>query len=193
VTDYFALLDEPRRPWLDEEELKSRFFNLSTSVHPDHAHSLPEKERNAAHQRYTELNAAYHCLREPKERLRHLIELRTGKKPAPVQQVPDALVDIFFEVGKACREVDEFLKRKASVTSPLLLVNLFEESQVLSERLMKLRQDLEVGQEQLGAELKQLNSDWQEHLRRLEEIQQTLSYLRRWSTQLQERIAQLAV
>jgi hypothetical protein len=193
VTDYFALLDEPCRPWLDEERLKSRFFNLSASVHPDHAHSLPEKEKKAAHHRYTELNAAYNCLREPKERLRHLIELRTGKKPASVQQVPDALVDIFFEIGKACREADEFLKRKASVTSPLLLVNIFEQGQLLSECLIKLRQDLALRQEQLGAELKELNDDWEQNLVRLERIQQTLSYLHRWSAQLHERIAQLAL
>jgi curved DNA-binding protein CbpA len=193
VTDYFALLGEPRQPWLDEEELKSKFFTLSTSVHPDRTHSLPEKERKAAHDRYTELNAAYNCLREPKERLRHLIELRRGTRPAQVQQVPGALVEIFFETGKACREADEFLKRKASVTSPLLLVDLFGESRALSERLMHLRQGLVSRQEQLGAELKQLNSNWENNLERLEAIQQTLSYFHRWSAQLQERIVQLAL
>ncbi len=193
MTDYFALLGEPRRPWLDEEQLKSKFFGLSASVHPDHAHSLAETEKKATHERYTELNAAYNCLREPKERLRHLIELSRGTKPAHVQQVPGALVEIFFEIGKACSQADEFLKRKASITSPLLLVNLFEEGQALSERLMKLRRDLASRQEQLAAELKQLNRDWEQNLDRLEVIQQTLSYLHRWSAQLQERIVQLAL
>jgi DnaJ-domain-containing protein 1 len=47
VTDYFALLDEPRQPWLDEEALKAKFFALSTSVHPDRVHALPEIERKA--------------------------------------------------------------------------------------------------------------------------------------------------
>ena len=192
MTDYFALLGEPRRPWLDEDELKSKFFALSTSVHPDRAHSLPKKEKKAAHERYTELNAAYNCLREPKERLRHLVELCRGTKAAHVQQVPSTLVEIFFEIGKVCREADEFLKRKASVTSPLLLVNLFEEGQALSERLMNLRQDVASRQEQFVAELKQLNGNWEQNLDRLQEIQQTLSYLHRWSAQLQERIVQLS-
>ena len=35
MADYFALLDEPRRPWLDPEELKAKFHALTATVHPD--------------------------------------------------------------------------------------------------------------------------------------------------------------
>jgi len=192
VTDYFALLGEPRQPWLDEEELKSRFFALSSSVHPDRAHALPEEEKQAAHARYTELNAAYNCLREPKERLRHLIELQTGRKPVRVQEVPGDMVEMFFQIGQACREADEFLKRKAAVTSPILLVEFFEQGQSLTERLMKLSRDLAGRQSRLTAELKTANAEWNKKIERLEQIQQTLSYLHRWIAQLQERIVQLA-
>ena len=192
MTDYFALFGEPRHPWLDEEELKSKFFALSSSVHPDRAHTLPEKEKQAAHARYTELNAAYNCLREPKERLRHLIELQTSRKPVQVQEVPGEMVEIFFQIGQACREADEFLKRKAAVTSPILLVEFFEQAQSLTEGLMKLSRDLAERQSELIAELKAVNAKWSEQIERLEQIQQTLSYLHRWSAQLQERIVQLA-
>lgn len=193
MTDYFVLLDEPRQPWLDEEELKSKFFALSVSVHPDRTHALPVAGRNAAHERYTELNTAYNCLREPKERLRHLIELHTGRKPAQVQQVPEGLVDIFFQIGHACREADEFLKRKTAVSSPLLLAGLFEQGQTISESLAHLQRGLAERQEQLLAQLKQLNDNWEGQLDRIETIQQTLSYLHRWRAQLQERIVQLAL
>jgi len=193
VTDYFALLGEPRQPWLDEEELKSKFFTLSSSVHPDRAHALPEKEKQNAHERYIELNAAYHCLREPKERLRHLIELQTGRKPVQVQEVPGDMVEIFFRIGQACREADELLKRKAIVTSPILLVEFFEQGQSLTERLMKLSGDLAERQGRLIAELEAVNAEWSEKIERLEQIQQTLSYLHRWMAQLQERIVQLAL
>ena len=193
MTDYFALLDEPRQPWLDEETLKAKFFALSTSVHPDRVHALPDTERRTAHDRYTQLNAAYHCLREPKERLRHLLELQVGRKPAPVQQVPAELVGLFFEIGQATRTADEFLKRKASVTSPLVLVDLFDEGQNISERLAGLRDNLTVQQGQLTNELQGLNREWQQRLERLEQIQQTLSYLHRWVAQLQERILQLTL
>ena len=39
MTDAFALLSEPRRPWLDAEALKARFLPLSAAVHPDRVHS----------------------------------------------------------------------------------------------------------------------------------------------------------
>jgi DnaJ-domain-containing protein 1 len=192
VTDYFALLGEPRQPWLDAEELKSRFFALSASVHPDRVHGLSPGERKSAQERSTELNAAYACLREPKERLRHLIELHTGSKPAQVQQVPEELVDLFFQIGRDCRVADEFLKRKATITSPLLLAGLFEEGQTISDSLRELQQQLEARKEQLLAEVKRLNTSWEQKLARLELIQQTLSYLHRWNGQLHERIVQLA-
>lgn len=191
MTDYFALLGEPRQPWLDEEELKTKFFALSASVHPDRAHTFSEAERNHAHNRYAELNTAYNCLREPKDRLKHLLELHTANKPAQVQQVPEDLVEIFLQVGQACRAADEFLKRKGAAASPLLLADLFEEGQTISDRLAELRKRLQIRQEQLAAELKQLNSRWEENIPRLETIQQTLSYLHRWTSQLQERIVQL--
>jgi len=193
VTDYFALLGEPRQPWLDEEALKAKFFALSTSVHPDRVHALPESEKKTAHERYTRVNAAYHCLCEPKERLRHLLELHVGRKPEPVQEVPTELVELFFEIGQAARVADQFLKRKASATSPLLLVGLFEEGQTISERLAGLRDNLTARQNQLTGELQSLNDNWRQSVERLEEIQQTLSYLHRWSAQLQERIVQLAL
>ena len=193
MTDYFALLDEPRHPWLDEETLKAKFFALSTSVHPDRVHALPETERKTAHDRYTQLNAGYNCLREPKERLRHLLELQVGRKPVTVQQVPAELLELFFEIGQATRAADELLKRKASTTSPLLLVGLFGEGQNISERLAALRDDLTARRNQLTDELQILNADWQQRLDRLEQIQRTLSYLHRWTAQLQERIVQLAL
>jgi len=193
VTDYFALLGQARQPWLDEEGLKSKFFALSASVHPDRVHGLPAAERDSAREHSTELNAAYACLREPKERLRHLIELHTGRKPAQVQQVPEHLVDVFFQIGRACRIADEFLKRKAASSSPLLLAGLFEEGQTITDSLGALQHQLSARKEQLLMEVKQLNPHWQQELARLEAIQQTLSYLYRWSAQLQERIVSLAL
>jgi hypothetical protein len=35
MQDAFALLNEPRRPWLEAEALKQKFLALSSAVHPD--------------------------------------------------------------------------------------------------------------------------------------------------------------
>src|SRR5438445_2111306 len=100
MTDYFALLDEPRRPWLDPEVLKARFLALTAEVHPDRVHGATETEKRTANQRYADLNAAYNCLREPKERLLHLLELERGKKPEEVQKIPAGMMDLFAEIGQ---------------------------------------------------------------------------------------------
>ena len=122
MADYFALLAEPRRPWLDPELLKAKFHALTASVHPDRVHRGTESEKQAANQRYAELNAAYHCLLEPKDRLRHLLELERGDRVEEVQQISSGTMDLFMEISDLCREADAFLAETASVTSPLLKV-----------------------------------------------------------------------
>ena len=103
MTDHFALLNEPRRPWVDPDSLKQKFLALSAEVHPDRVHNSGDSEKQRAQERYTDLNAAYNCLREPKSRLQHLLELELGVKPGNVQSIPPDLMDVFLEVSQACR------------------------------------------------------------------------------------------
>ena len=115
MADYFALLDEPRRPWLDPEVLKAKFHALAASVHPDRVHGAAQPEKQEANQRYADLNAAFQCLREPKERLRHLLELERGIKVEDVQKISTDTMDLMMEISAHCRETDAFLAEKASV------------------------------------------------------------------------------
>src|SRR5882724_8328072 len=131
MTDYFALLDEPRRPWIDPGRLKQKFIARSAQVHPDRVHNSPDAERRAAGASYAELNTAYNCLREPKDRLRHLLELESGAKLADMERIPSGTMDAFFEVAHLCREADALLAEQAAVTSPLLKLQFFERAQEL--------------------------------------------------------------
>lgn len=199
MTDKFALLDEPRRPWIDPELLKEKFLALSATFHPDRVHNLGEAERAAAQERYTELNAAYNSLREPKERLQHLLELELGALPKDVQRIPSDLMDLSLEVGKACREADAFLAEKAKVTSPLLQVTFFERSEEFADRLRSLRQRVKSLDDRLTGELQQIDAAWQADaagrktlLPRLEELYRLFSYFARWNAQIQERVVRLS-
>ena len=49
MTDYFALLGETRRPWLDTEALKAKFLTLTASVHPDRVHNATPTEKQIAY------------------------------------------------------------------------------------------------------------------------------------------------
>jgi DnaJ-domain-containing protein 1 len=204
VVDNFALLDRPRRPWLDPASLKERFLALSSAVHPDRVHQASASERQAAQERYTELNGAYQCLRQPKERLQHLLALERGAKPAQVQRIPPRLMDMSLEVAQLCREADQFLARKRATASPLLQVPLFEQGQEWTEKLRALKEQLGSKQAALEAELKGLDAAWpqamaaggqrrESALQRLEELYLLMSFFGRWSTQLQERLFELAI
>jgi len=199
MTDYFILLNEPRRPWLDPEVLKEKFLALSATVHPDRVHNLGDAERAAAQERYTGLNAAYNCLREPKDRLKHLLELELGALPKDIQRIPSELMDLSLEVGKACREADAFLAEKVKVTSPLLQVSFFERGQAFVETLQQLQRRVNTLNERLGEDLKRIDTEWESRaetrkslLPHIEELHRLFSYFARWNGQIQERIVRLS-
>ena len=197
MPDYFALLNEPRRPWLDVDLLKQKFLALASDLHPDRVHNASDAEKSEATKRYAEFNAAYNCLLEPKSRLLHLLELESGAKPKDVQQIPPALADLFAEVANSCRRTDNFLVEKSAVTSPLLQVQWFERAQEWIERLNLLQKKLGGLHEQLLGELKSADVNWPtaarpELLARLEELYRLFSYFNRWNRQLQERIVRLS-
>lgn len=200
MTDCFALLDEPRRPWLDPESLKQKFLALSSAVHPDRVHHLGESERSAAHQRYTELNAAYQRLREPRDRLRHLLDLEGGSTAHEQTRVPSDIAEIFFEIGQACRDADAHLTQQAKAGSPLLKAQLFARGQECAEKLFGLQQTVNARVQKMHEDLKALDARWPAAppvppalLDQLDDLYRRISFCTRWSAQMQERIVRLAV
>jgi len=197
VTDFFALLHEPRRPRLDPNRLRQTFLSLAAEAHPDRTHNAPADEQAAANRRYAELNAAYQCLAEPKSRLLHLLELERGVKPADIQSIPPALADLFAGIVGVCRQADAFLLERDKVTSPLLKIQWFERAQEGIERLNAWQQKLGGLRDELHARLEQLDGQWLDPdrppalLSRLEELYRLFGYFNRWQNQLQERITRL--
>ncbi len=196
MKDNYLLLKEPRRLWLEADLLKTKFFALSSEVHPDRIHNAPESEKLAATQRYSELNAAYQCLREPRSRIRHLLELELGAKPSDLTDIPDELMNLFLAVGKKFRDVDTFLAEKAKATSPMVQVQLFESGMERVDQLNNLTRNIFSLRETLLEELKSLDTVWQSgkshQMDRLLNIWRLLSFYERWLAQIQERTVQLS-
>jgi DnaJ-domain-containing protein 1 len=203
--DYFALLGQPRQPWLDPASLKTAFLQQSARLHPDRVQAGNVEEKAAATGHFADLNAAYNCLREPKERLLHLLALESGAPPANVQSVPSDTMDLFMETGQVCRETDRFLAAKAQVSSPLLQAQMFEQMLEWTTRLQALHERILLRRDPLLAELQTMNAAWNSAppvpsparaaalpLRRLEEMSRTFSYIARCGGQIQERLAQLS-
>jgi hypothetical protein len=201
MSDYFALLNEPRRPWLEADLLKQKFLALATDAHPDRIHNASESEKAEVTQRYAQLNAAFNCLVEPKLRLLHLLELELGAKPRDIQTIPTALADLFAEVANNCRSADAFLAEKSRATSPLVQVQLFERGQDWVEKLNGLQRKLNELRDKLNGELKSLDAQWlpadansrHEILPKLEELYRLFGYFNRWNNQIQERVIQLSL
>lgn len=201
MVDYFALLNEPRRPWLDADSLKQQFLALSATAHPDKIHSASDVEKAGAAKRFAELNAAYQCLAAPKSRLLHLLELESGAKPTDIRQIPHSLADVFAEVAVVCHNADGFLTEKANAVSPLVQVQFFERAQEWVEKLNALQKKLAGLYEQLLADLKSLDAQWTAGdaairrglLSNLEKLYRLFSYFNRWNAQIQERVVQLSL
>ena len=161
MTDFFALLNEPRRPALDAERLRQKFLALAAEVHPDRVHNASEVEKAAANRHYAELNAACQCLTDPKTRLLHLLELERGSRPVEIQTIPPALADWFVGIAAICREADTFLLDREKVTSPLLKIKWFERAQAWIERLQEWQKNLGTLRAGLDARLELLDQQWQ--------------------------------
>ena len=207
MTDCFELLSEPRRPWLDDDALKSRFLERSGPVHPDRVHGAPQHERDAATSRYADLNAAYNRLREPRDRLLHLLELESGSAPDDIQRIPPGTMDLFVEIGQACRDCDTFLTSRTGppLTSPMLKLKAMREGLEWGGRVDALRDKVLAMRSLLASELQSMNAVWEQAppvgnptrsgalpLERLEQLYRSMSYVARWMSQLDERRVQLA-
>jgi DnaJ-domain-containing protein 1 len=204
LNDYFALLNQPRRPWLDPEEVRAQFIALSAAIHPDRVHNASAETKAAAQARFTALNAACNCLRDPRERLRHLLELERGVKPAQLERLPEEGMELYFELGHLCRSVDDFLRQRPQAASPLLKVQSLETAMAWRERLEGFQGNLNTRRAGLEKEIQALNVAWDNApesgverftglpLDRLEQLYRHLSYALRWSEQIRERIVQLS-
>jgi len=206
MTDCFALLDEPRRPALDLEALKAKFLSRSAELHPDRIHNAPDAERLAATDRYSTLNSAYNTLRDPKERLGHLLELERGRKPPGIESVPAEWMDGFMEVGQLCRAVDAFLAEQSKVTSPLIKVQRFQQAMEWTDKVNAVASSLTAKLDAATGELRSLNEAWESAptvgtgsraetlpLDQLENVFRAVSFVSRWIAQLRERVVHLAI
>ena len=196
AVDHFALLEEPRRPWLDSGLLQAKFLARCAATHPDHFHSASQAEKAAANARFQAINAAYNCLREPKERLQHLLALERGIPPGDIHDIPPDTADLFLEVGQHCRGVDVFLTEKERAISPLVKAQLFEQAADWSGRLTLLQKKITGRLAEADATLRSLDLQWQAGTRPfapLEQLSKHLSYLARWRQQLQERLVRLTL
>ncbi len=136
VPDHFAALGIARSPWVDVEELKSRFHSLSAQQHPDAAGGSAEAFAN--------LNAAWQTLREPAGCLRHFLELEhpDALAAASTGQAPAELADLFMDIAGVRQSAQKFSAKISAASSPITKAMLEPERITLRTKLDSLATEL---------------------------------------------------
>jgi hypothetical protein len=174
VTDHFAVLGIPRAAWLDAEELKGRFLQLSALRHPD----APAGSTAA----FSELNAAWQALREPAGCLRHFLELEHPESLGNIAQTPPELADLFMDIATFRQSAQKLGAKFAEATSPLAKALLEPERVALRTRLGSLEAQLGKRRELALSTLREAGSE----AAPLTATLTSLVFLGKWSGQLAE-------
>jgi curved DNA-binding protein CbpA len=189
MTDHFSARSEPRRPWLDADALKEKFHRLASRHHPD-----VSKPGGID---FTALNAAYQTLRDPKSRLRYLLELEFPEKLTAQQQPSGDIVEFFSLMGRHRADTDAFLARQAKAKSPLEQALLAGEKNERTEAAEKTLALLVQKQDDCLTQLQFIDSVWDyekaDSATALLDIYQGISYFGKWIEQVREDLAKLAM
>lgn len=194
MIDYFALLDQPRRPWLDPDELKETYHRKTLQAHPDAQANHAGTDATAT---FTSLNEAYQVLQDPKRRLHHLLSLEEAAPSATDQTVPKQLDDLFPRVG-ALAQRGRLLLRKVGATSNALSRSLLKPQLMeLQKEANNLREEIQQLSDKSLEQLRQINAAWAndpaEQIENLSNLYFVFAYLGRWSAQLDEITFQLSL
>ena len=107
--DYFATLNQPRRPWLDSDELKRAYQRLTFERHPDRPRAADEGAD------FGHITEAYRVLSNPKLRLQHL--LGENAPVSKMSEVPAEIADVFMNTASLVRQIDQLLLRRQAAST----------------------------------------------------------------------------
>jgi len=187
MTDHFAMLEQPRLPWLDREALKDVYHAKTLQTHPD----------SGADAGFANLNEAYQVLQDPKRRLQHLLELHEAPHPAANQTVPADLQELFLQIGDLNQRIQPTLEKIRAASNEL-------SRSLLKGGVLSMRKEIAGLREKVGSmsaaaeeHLKEINSTWRagpgEQIDVLQDLYLRFAYLGRWSEQLDELAFQVSL
>ncbi len=195
MTDYFALLEQPRRPWLEPEQLKQAFHAKALQEHPDA--QLHEVDAGASGTAFAELNEAYQVLHDPKRRLHHLLSLCDHAPDRRPNAIPAELGELFPAVASVTQSASALVQQSANATTALSRSLLKPQLVDVAERLNNSLQQLSAIQHNASTRLEELDHIWRDdaadHFAELEALYLKFSYLSRWIAELEEKRMQLLV
>ena len=192
MTDYFALLGEVRRPWIDSNKLKQKYHQLTLQLHPDRGSRNQTSEDTDS---LAELNEAFRVLQDPKLRLQHLLMLENAA-PVAARSVPPALANLFWDTGASLKNLDAILEKQSSTSR---LTQALGKSEI-ADAEMRTREILDRLRSLYNEALDKVRrtdplwlADPAAHLSTLVDLYDSFSYLSRLIEQVNERLLRLRV
>jgi curved DNA-binding protein CbpA len=193
MTDFFALLDQPRAPWLDPVELKGAFHAKTLQAHPDAR--APGSDVTEAEAIFARINEAYQVLQDPKRRLLHLLTLEGEQTTPSGGEAPAEIAELFQTVAATTQEAERVAQKAAAATNPLSRSLLKAEVLQVEGRINGALQALMDLRREANEELKRVGSSTADpgadRVRQLQQLYLRFSYLGRWIEQLEEKRTQL--
>lgn len=187
MTDFFALLDQPRVPLLDPAALREVFHRKTLEQHPDKSPGGEDE--------FASLNEAYQVLQDPKRRLHHLLALE-GYVPPATQAASPELQEIFLGLGEFKQRADRFVKKAEQTSNGLSRSLLKVEALAVEQELTAWREKIAALLESAMKELNAIDAAWLSDRARqipaLSNLYLRFAYLGRWSAQLDEIAFQLS-
>lgn len=181
VADYFAMLGQPRQPFLDEKALEGAFHSRARTLHPDVA-------TEESSERFAELNRAFGTLRDPRSRLEHLLTLEGAA--AGDQSVELELAELFARAAEMANHIRGELADTEAAGSAIADSVRRLRRRELREELAPVMKELRVYETEARAELQTLNESWQRDragsLASARRLQQRFAFLQRWLSTLAE-------
>ena len=192
MTDYFALLGEVRRPWIDSNKLKQKYHRLTLQLHPDRGSRNQTSEETDS---LAELNEAFRVLQDPKLRLQHLLMLENAA-PVVARPVPPALANLFWDTGASLKNLDAILEKQSSTSR---LTQALGKSEI-ADAEMRTREILDQLRSLYNDALDKVRrtdplwlADPAAHVSTLVDLYDSFSYLSRLIEQVNERLLRLRV
>lgn len=219
--NWFAIMGLARAPWIDGDQLKERYLELTKQAHSgQHLESfdgaMPEtKNRPKTAQppkdhAQTAINRAWQMLKNDADRLAHFLELETCRDVRQKREAPEHLISLFMRLGPLFQQADQTLRAIQEKRSPILkakrhleavplLADLSDASEKISALLLENQNRLRKADRlwrQLSAKTSSENfakppTTRNNLLKELQDVCLSFSFLQRWQNRLAEKIFQL--
>lgn len=190
-SDHFAVLRQPRRPWLDPDQLKQQYQQLTFALHPDRQ-KTPEQDEGD----FAAVTEAYRVLSNPRTRLHHLLSFEAdATSTAKTSNVPNDLAELFMEAATLVQQIDAHRQKRDQTASTLGKSLLQGETAQLRKRADEMLQRLDSRYDAGLEDLHRLDVAWTNDssgvINEIRDLADRFGYLDRWIGQLRERQFQL--